>query len=460
LFGCFFQILTILEAASKGNITLRQRVFDMVQDFVRAVMDPNSDMSKTNSNQKNADGTCHMNDKEDNESGIPPLLLHMDDYLGNEQRQLLATTELAQGVGVLAQYYGFASMSYANLVRDIVYSDSYESWFSPQGWWPQSEKRQDVEQVMEREIHPNMGMHIVATWVVVYNLLHLVTTFCGIQNFLPSDPPQRSSSNNETGDHRGDSGGGQQQQPDWPDYTDSIMAQIIPLNGSGGSAEAPGKPKFPLSAVALPPYLNETLSLEHVSHAWNRAAQEQAIAKTDSSPLSLASSSTCSAPLRCPFSWVSGLSLEQNNKTYVQQLFDAHAVPGAVTTSSWKLSDDGGKLGFVPSKIGDSVQLQFDQVPQVITTVTFFILKSYGPKWENSQVTVNIATRTKTESSSWQPLLTSPRHLEGIHGKETSEMYTEPIVLPRAVPTGDGLRVTYELTGGQTFKLMGLAVCS
>jgi hypothetical protein len=442
-------ILTILEAASKGNITLRQRVFDMVQDFVRAVMDPNSDMAKTNSNQKNADGTCHMNNNkgDSNESRIPPLLLHMDDYLGNEQRQILATTELAQGVGVLAQYYGFASMSYANLVRDIVYSDSYESWFSPQGWWPQPEKRQDVPQSMEREIHPNMGMHIVANWVVVYNLLHLVTTFCSIQNFLPSDPP--SSSSNNMG---GDGGSGGHRQPDWPEYKDSIMAQIIPLNGSGGSAEAPGKPKYPLSAVALPPYLNETLSLEHITQEWNRIAHEQATSKTESS-------SACSVPLRCPFSWVSGLSLEQNNKTHIQQLFDTHTVPGGAPTSSWTLLDDGGKLGFVPSKIGDSIQLQFEHVPQVITTVTFFILKSYGPKWENSQVTVNIATRTKTESS-WQPLLTSPRHLEGIHGKETSEMYTEPIVLPRAVPTGDGLRVTFELTGGQTFKLMGLAVCS
>jgi hypothetical protein len=58
----------------------------------------------------------------------------MDDYLGNEQREILVTTELAQATMVLANYYGFTSMSYANVVRDIVYGDTHEIFGSrPQG---------------------------------------------------------------------------------------------------------------------------------------------------------------------------------------------------------------------------------------------------------------------------------------------------------------------------------------
>ena len=79
-------------------------------------------------------------------------------------------------------------------------------------------------------------------------------------------------------------------------------------------------------------------------------------------------------------------------------------------------------------------------------------------------MTVDIATqRQKAQDANghdWQSLLETPRQLVGIHGKETSEMYTEPIALSRLVAPGDALRITYELTGGQTFKLMGLAVCS
>ena len=118
-------VLTVLEAQS-GNQTLSQRVFEMTQEFVRSVLAPKPCQDK-------------------------PLLLHMDDYLGNEQREIMATMELSQAVSALASYYGFGRVSYANVVRDIVYGDTKEFWFSPEGWWPPKAKQ------MEREIHPGMG---------------------------------------------------------------------------------------------------------------------------------------------------------------------------------------------------------------------------------------------------------------------------------------------------------------
>ena len=123
-------VLTVLEAQS-GNQTLGQRVFEITQEFVRTVLE---------------DKPCRNK----------PLLIHMDDYLGNEQREILSTMELSQAVGTLADYYGFARVSYANLVRDIVYGDTREYWFSPEGWWPEGNR----SKVMEREIHPGMGKWI------------------------------------------------------------------------------------------------------------------------------------------------------------------------------------------------------------------------------------------------------------------------------------------------------------
>ena len=86
------------------------QVFDMTQSFVRQVL--------------------HSCDPKE----VPPLLIHVDDYLGNEQRKIWETTELSQGVQVLASYYGFSSVSYADLVREIVYGDTAEKWFSSD-WW-------------------------------------------------------------------------------------------------------------------------------------------------------------------------------------------------------------------------------------------------------------------------------------------------------------------------------------
>ncbi|EEC43678.1 predicted protein [Phaeodactylum tricornutum CCAP 1055/1] len=139
-------ILTALEASS-GNQTLRDRVFVMLQDFAREVLVP-PPLACTN-------------------APPPPLFLHVDDYLGNEQRAILATTELRQSVDVLAAYYIFPTVSYADVIRDLVYGDTAESWFSPEGWYVKGMSG------MQREIHPGMGMHIVMVWVIAFNLLHV-----------------------------------------------------------------------------------------------------------------------------------------------------------------------------------------------------------------------------------------------------------------------------------------------
>jgi hypothetical protein len=141
-------VLTLLEAQS-GNQTLGQRVFEMTQEFVRDVMQEQPCRDK-------------------------PLLIHMDDYLGNEQREILSTMELSQAAGALADYYGFSRISYANVVRDIVYGDTKEFWFSPEGWWPKGAEG------MEREIHPGMGTFPVK--VVTLSAIHGVISQLALRN--------------------------------------------------------------------------------------------------------------------------------------------------------------------------------------------------------------------------------------------------------------------------------------
>jgi hypothetical protein len=115
-------VLTMREAAN-NNMTLRDKTFTMAQDFTRIVMgDPCPEKR--------------------------PLLLFLDDYLGNEQRSILQTTELSQGLQVLANYYGYGLVSYPDVVRDWVYGTTAETTFSPAGWY------KDNKEGMFREIHP------------------------------------------------------------------------------------------------------------------------------------------------------------------------------------------------------------------------------------------------------------------------------------------------------------------
>jgi lysophospholipase L1-like esterase len=366
-------ILTVLEAQS-ANTTLRDKVFEMTQTFVRQVLQ--------SCNTKN-----------------PPLLLHIDDYLGNEQRAIWDTTELSQGVQVLANYYGFSTMSYADTVRDIVYGDSSESWLSPD-WWGTGK--------FEREIHPGMGMHISATWVALYNMLNLVTTYCS----LPAP-------------HLVDS----------TEYRPDVMG-LPKLHNV--VAQAKGKPQQRPSG--LPPPLTQELLIESVTALWKNSKDEAACDSQERHQV------------KCPFSWISGLSLQQNNQTWIKEYFQQRAS----LWKGWEISSDGGKMGLVPTN-GTGSQLVLDfTLSQPIRAVTFFIMKSYGEKWEGSRLEVRV--KSQEQKDVWKDI--QVREMVGFHAKNTSEVYTEAFELSKPIPVGSSLRLGAKLVGGTTFKLLGLAVCS
>lgn len=396
-------VLTILEMEAQHK-TLREGVFDMLQDFVRNILRPNA---------------CH-DDKTGQVHDRRPLLLHMDDYLGNEQRGILQTMELSQSVLALSQYYGFGSMSYSNVVRDWVYGDSKEYWFSPEGWWrstPDAKKPSIDETEMQREIHPGMGMHIAASWIVSYNLLNIATTFCSMEQYLDEQ--------DETSDVL-------------LDYQSSSWASnFVPLENE--LPPAPGRPhRLP---YGLPPPLTPQLMLDNVTQQWQ------------SQELPLPMSCGHMERRRCPFSWVSGLSLQQNNKTWIQDAFQSATAKGS---KPWKLVDEGGKIGFLAQHQPSRWILEFSSPQQQLATVTFFFLKSYGEKWKDSKVAIEV--QTSRGDSNWTPLIPSTELL-GTHAKNTSEMYTEEMTFA-PIPPNQKLQLNIELVGGSTFKLMGLAICA
>ena len=439
-------ILTILEMKESGK-TLRQGVFEMLQDFVRNMLRTNDASCKTKTQNQNDFGT--------------PLLIHLDDYLGNEQREILQTMELSQSVSLLAQYYGFGAISYANLVRDWVYGDTREFWFSPEGWWnhqvdeeQQRRRRQPRgDQVkhtntsgMEREIHPGMGAHIVNTWIIAYNFLHIASTYCSLEPYLDLDDHHHDGKRNNDG------------APSPMEYDASSWAsRLVPLNKS--VKQAPGRPhEVPKN---LPPKLTGELSLEHVSEEWQRQDLQSRPPSITTCPNDNAIHTT---DRRCPYSWVGGLSLQQNNKTWINEFFSSHTVAGSPT---WELVEENGKVGFLASPSTPEWQLEFPLLQTPVSTVTVFYLKSYGEKWKDSRVQVTIAISSSSsgrllDRNHEEPIVASVELL-GSHTKNTSEMYTHELPLKESLSIsrhhGEKLRAAFRLTGGTTFKLLGMAIC-
>jgi hypothetical protein len=376
-------VLTMLEA-TETNMTLRDKVFHMCQEFARTVL-----------------GQC---------SDIAPVLLWLDDYLGNEQREIMATQELAQSLHVLANYYGFGFLSYADAVRDIVYGDTRETLFSPAGWYAAKDRP------MKREIHHGQGSHMSMAWIVAYYLLSTVTTHCSL-----IEAPSRSAKNRVFEDARND-----------------FQTQMK----DGGVLPAAGRHRL----TSIPPPLYANSALDTVSQKW----EEQNAAGCHDIDLQ-----------RCPFSWVSGMPwkdipwIQSHFSNIVQQ------------PSDWDAIDDTngrGKIGWMPktNTTGSKLVMELHSTAYAtvsqIQTVTLFYYKSYGPKWDNSTVAVHV--EWKLASGPWISA-TDPFALNGFHAKNTTETYTDTIHLTTKNENekSTGLRVSLTLAGGNTFKLSGIAVC-
>lgn len=115
-----------VQSALAKNITLERSVIELSQEFVRQLLTPKRECGHP-----------------------PPLVIYLDDYLGNEQNEVLTTMISSQAIHLISGYYGLGSISYADAVRDIVYGDSKNWWFQA-NWY---EKGQ-----YQRAVHPHMGV--------------------------------------------------------------------------------------------------------------------------------------------------------------------------------------------------------------------------------------------------------------------------------------------------------------
>jgi hypothetical protein len=394
-------VITMNEAKNGGK-TLRDKVFEMIQDFSRLVLEPRP---------------CQTH---------APLLLHLDDYLGNEQHEILATMELSQAVHTLSSYYGFASVSYSDMVRDFVYGDTQETMFSPAGWYKNGGYK--------REIHPQVGMHIATSFVIAYNLLNLATTYCAGEMW-----------NSKPLHHR-------------------MLYNTTIINGlpefKKGSQVGSTKPIAPPEHVLLPE-LTPTLQLKNITAAWRKDSGDKSLGHDCTKQDSTASI------MRCPFSWVSGITdkfstTQTSKEAWMKERFSSVAKD----FGDWYLADIPKKHGLSPrlnATIGAEMTLQFTNLNQSIHEITMFTMKSYGENWDNSRVKLTIfdhqVVGVEADTSvAWK--LIKSAELEGFHNKTTSEMYTERIVLSEPVSAGRSLKLTVTLVSGKTFKIMGLAICS
>ncbi|KAL7478763.1 hypothetical protein ACHAW6_004520 [Cyclotella cf. meneghiniana] len=411
-----------VQSALAKNITLEHSVMQLNQAFIRQLLTPKRECGH-----------------------LPPLLLYLDDYLGNEQNEVLNTMISSRVIQTVSVYYGLGSMSYADALRDIVYGDTKEWWFQPH-WYENG--------VYQRAVHPHMGMHIANVWVVGFYFLNLVSTYCS----LPEIDSPRSSEEETLQKRRHNrlhAGLESSSKGIW-DYAYQNHHGMPDLRAN---IELKGGPKH--KPRGLPPILTEDLSLENITQLWlDDATANSNLWKNTRECLRDGKVVEEVKPIEkpCMYSWVVGLERFLDKP----KALTGKLKPQITLNEGWSASDDNNKLGWIPSGVGSRFTMEWTHVPQPIRALTLMVMRSYGEKWEGSKMKVEIWSKEK---------LMARDEIVGFHDKKTSETYNIKIeigtlfprelgaTLDKEITTGSDLKIEFELVEGKTFKISGMAIC-
>jgi len=93
--------------------------------------------------------------------GAPPLVVHVDDYLGPQQDLVLGEMKYNMAMVQLAKWYDTVAISYADVVRDIVYSDTSDRTF-----------------FKGTDVHYGMFAHQSIAWSVAFSFLEMLSSYC------------------------------------------------------------------------------------------------------------------------------------------------------------------------------------------------------------------------------------------------------------------------------------------
>ena len=358
-----------------------------------------------------------------------PLLIFYNDYMGNEQQDIMTINSYTSSISQLASHYGISHFSMAELAKHVIMGDPDETWFSPNDW-------------PERNVHPGRGFHIATQWVFMYNFLEMATTYCDMKdtNSLPLRDVRSFNNikaNNVTRIATSTS--------PFSHWTGYAPTQGLPLKNN----KSPSYPRKPLPLpFGPPPPLNENLTLINSSSKW-RELEIEALA---------AEQSECETGIfsPCAFAFIGNLPGAKRPKQ-LEKLFQKVMV----NNTGWGVVNDHEKIGYAALEEGATfkIRVYVRDSDQPVKSLTILSMKSYGEKWKDSLLHVNVTHNPNLKDPTSVPVTIGEMDIQGFHDKHTSEYYTHKIDLRHSVGAREELWVDAVLKGGSTFKIAGMLIC-
>ena len=344
----------------------------------------------------------------------PPLVIHVDDYLGHQHDTLLGELQYNEVLTQLSRWYGTMLISYADVVRDLVYMDTSENTFSAN--WPIDKKNGE----MKKEVHFQAPGHQVIAWALTFAAFDMASNYC----------------------------------------TDKTWTgKVEEYSDTGGDDDTNNGLFDPIGA--LPPPLTDDTMLSTVSKQWGDAValKDKQIAEQCSSVNKNIRGNPCVMAFTIgPASISSKGNFNQYMSKFIRE------------SKGWMWEDNiksygwTNKLGWIANEAGAKVVIALDSLDRPVRVITLISMRSYGEKWEGSEVkltaTVTKAAKNLTTKDPNDTNVTS-MHISGSHNVSASISHTDVMTLEGAgAENGDSMTLEIELVGGNTFKIQGLMMCS
>jgi len=341
---------------------------------------------------------------------VPPLVVHVDDYLGPQQPLLLGEISYVSAMTQIAKYYDTVGISYGEVVRDIVYQDQSDTRFAGTG-----------------DVHYGYYAHQTIAWSVGFASLELLISYCDdeyIARTTTTTPPGDESENN------------------------AITKDHIRNN-----------------KLFLPPPLTRKFLLENASSEFEAAVDDAHKSYVDNNCDSVdnSSSGTKRDLSPCVITWISTPGNFNNG------MINRFMTKYQTVNDGWQSERQNGegwsnKDGWIATKTGATFTLAFENVEKKIRTVSFYFLRSYGDKWKDSRAKFTVERVQKNpDGSTKTTTVVSEEEIAGVHANEDykySLTLSETLKLSETVLEGETLAIGVTVVSGSHFKIMGMMLCN
>jgi hypothetical protein len=355
-----------------------------------------------------------------------PLVIYVDDHVGNFNKRLLGEAQRHLGVQTFADLS--ESILYirpSQFTQRRVWSNTHETIFSPL-WWSRTatthQSDDDDDDVWTTNVHYRQSGHMVTVWTLCYSVLQVALEYCHDASMRQSSRTHRSLPDLNNNSH-----GDEEYQMLHVDHQLRVSSIV------GTNTYAPRQPN-------------------------------------DSVKEAVPSSRLHSHSPSCPFAFVASPSGTEPDAQALQNYLQ----PFVTTNTGWMAMNDvrqgwQNKVGLIASHPGATLTLTVTHITRPVRFLTIHWLRSYGVQWEGSlaqfdvQVVSSPVHRSSVDAAAPDIVTNHTLTLPGWHTVRTSTAYPYeldlgPPLMNATLEQSVHIRVT--LLQGPQFKLLSLLLCS